>query len=215
MNDTLARAPLVGIYGGTFDPIHYGHINTVSDVASHTDLASILFIPSALPPHRTQPIASADHRLAMTRLGIIGHPGFRVDDRELKRNRPSYMVDTIHSLKQEHPQNRYCLILGMDALLGLEKWYRWETLFDTVHFIVMQRPGWPQPRARPDWWCERQVNTFAQLHGSKTGRIYLVETQPIDIRATDIRARLKAGQNISHLVPAKVRHYIHEHQLYE
>ncbi|NKB77419.1 MAG: nicotinate-nucleotide adenylyltransferase [Gammaproteobacteria bacterium] len=212
---TDSLGPLVGIYGGTFDPIHFGHINTVASVASQTGLKSVFFIPSAIPPHRPQPQANAQHRLEMTCIAIDGHPQFNIDDRELRRQNPSYMVDTVFSLKSENPENRYCLILGMDALLGLEQWHRWQSLLDQLHFIVMQRPGWSEPSTLPEWWRNRQAETFRQLQLSKAGRIYPIKIDPIDISATDIRNRLKKGKDVSQLIPDGVHRYICENQLYE
>jgi len=133
---------LQGIFGGTFDPIHLGHINTVRSVLKQTDLPSIVFMPAAAPPLREQPQASAKHRLEMVRIATEHEPRLLVDDRELKRNRPSYTVDTIASLQLENPDYRYGLILGVDAMRGLASWYRWQELLERVHFIVMNRPGW-------------------------------------------------------------------------
>ncbi|NKB62645.1 MAG: nicotinate-nucleotide adenylyltransferase [Gammaproteobacteria bacterium] len=207
--------PLIGIYGGTFDPVHYGHINPVSSVAEQSNLKRVLFIPSAIPPHRPQPVASAEDRLKMAQIAVSGYPRFRVDDRELRRNNPSYMIDTVLSLKAENPHQYYCLILGMDALLGLENWYQWEALFNHVHFIVMQRPGWSQSTPLPAWWQAREARTFSQLQQSKAGRIHLIKTDLIDISATEIRNRLKSDKDVSKLIPQGVYQYIRNNQLYE
>ena len=214
-HSTPAPTPLQGIYGGTFDPVHLGHVGTVTHVLEQTQLPTIRWIPSAIPPHRPTPGVSAHDRLAMVRLATADEPRFIVDDRELRRNKPSYTVDTIRSLNAQYPSQRYAIILGMDALLSLESWHEYEWLLDTVHIIVMQRPGWSAPDSLPHWWASRQVDQFAQLDTSNAGRIWPIKINPIDVSATEIRQRIQSGQDITGLAPPRVIDYIRHHKLYE
>jgi len=202
---------LQGVFGGTFDPIHLGHVNTVQSVLKQTDLQSIVFIPAATPPLREQPKASAKHRLEMVRIATERKPNFLVDDRELKRNSPSYTIDTIASLQLENPNYRYSVILGLDAMLGLTTWYRWQELLERVHFIVMKRPGW----SLPYWYRDRKVEAFDELTKTRVGKIYFIDIKPIDLSATYIRARIHRGEDVSKLLPEGILHYIKEKKLYE
>ena len=133
--------PPIGVFGGTFDPIHYGHLRAALEVKEALELSSVLFLPSSGPPHRRAPIASAAQRLQMVRLAVEGQPGFSVDDREIARGGVSYMVDTLVSLRSELGDTPLCLILGMDAFLGLDRWHRWHDLPGLTHFAVGHRPG--------------------------------------------------------------------------
>ena len=207
--------PLQGIYGGTFDPIHLGHLGTVSDVLNQTQLEVIRWIPSAIPPHRPTPGADADHRLAMVRIATESEPRFIVDDCELRRTTPSFTADTIRLLLSQSPERRYALILGMDALLGLPTWHQCEWLLDRVHIIVMQRPGWSAPHPLPKWWAKRQADQFDHLHQTNAGRIWAIKINPINISATQIRQRIQSGKDIQGLIPQGVLDYIRDHQLYE
>lgn len=204
-----------GIFGGTFDPIHNGHIETVSSVTDSCLLQGVRFIPSFIPPHRDQPGASAQHRLAMTRLGIGDDARFCADSRELERETTSYTFDTVKSLQREYPTHDYCFILGIDALLGVESWYRWQALLDAVHLLVMARPGWDIPSPAPPWLQQRQVQRLEELQEHSAGHILFVPVEPNPVSATQVRERIACGQSIEDLVPAAVASYINTHRLYQ
>ena len=207
--------PLQGIYGGTFDPIHLGHVETVSSVLAQTNLVTIRFVPAATPPHRPVPGTSARDRLAMTRIAVQHEPRFVVDDRELHRCQPSFTSDTIRSLMMENPDSRYSLILGLDAALGFDRWHEYQWLLDHVHLIVMARPGWSVPDSLPLWWREREVEEFAALEVAKAGKLWRVRINPVDISATRIRQALKHGEDIRQWLHNGVFEYIRENRLYE
>ncbi|MCK5724204.1 MAG: nicotinate-nucleotide adenylyltransferase, partial [Gammaproteobacteria bacterium] len=132
---------MIGILGGTFDPIHYGHLRTALDVQQCLSLDEVRFIPCGEPPHRDKPVAESLQRLAMVRAAIAGQKGFSVDDREIRREGPSYMVDTLTSLKHDFKTESLCLILGMDAFNGLEQWHQWQQIFELANIAVMKRPA--------------------------------------------------------------------------
>ena len=135
----------VGVFGGTFDPIHYGHLRTAFELLQALRLAEVRFIPCSDPPHRGKTYASAAERLRMVALAIDGQEGFVADDRELARGGPSYSIDTLLTLREEFPQRSLGLILGMDAFLGLHTWYRWDEILDVAHIVVAHRPGFKAP----------------------------------------------------------------------
>ncbi len=214
----MTRA-LYGLFGGTFDPLHNGHIETVSTVAEQCALEQICFIPAAVPPHRGQPHASAQQRLEMVALALVSlergrQTHFVVDDSELKRPAPSYTYDTVKSLQAQNVGRRYCLILGVDALLGLERWYRWQALLDSVHFIVMRRAGWEIPAPLPYWWQQRQVACIDTLKQYECGKICLIEVAPNPLSATEIRYGIAQGIDVSTMMPHSVWDYICTHNLY-
>ena len=213
---------LCGLFGGTFDPIHYGHLAPVREVCVAAGLAKVAYIPAAAPPHRPPPQAGADHRLAMTRIALAderqnGRP-FEADDVELKRRGPSYSIDTLQSLRRRHPKQRYALIVGLDALLGLETWHRWRALQQSVHIIVMTRPGWRAPEPPPAWWRLARAGTDSDsgdaLQRAAAGKLVFIDTAPVDASATEVRERIARGGDWDALVPPGVGDYIRKHNLY-
>ena len=137
------RSDAIGILGGTFDPIHYGHLRLADDVRRQLDLPEVRLIPAGEPPHREKPVASAPDRLAMTELGCAEFAGLSADDREIRRHGPSYTVLTLEELHEEQPMRPLLLLIGADAFAGLAGWHRWERLFTLAHFVVVERPGRP------------------------------------------------------------------------
>src|SRR5579884_1723014 len=132
----------IGLFGGTFDPIHYGHLRTAFELWQELRLAEVRFMPTGSPPHREQPLASAELRLRMVQAAVADQQAFVVDDREVRRTGISYSVDTLTELRGEYPDRSLCLLLGMDAFLGLPNWHRWRDLLDLAHVCVATRPGW-------------------------------------------------------------------------
>jgi nicotinate-nucleotide adenylyltransferase len=205
---------LYGIFGGTFDPVHNGHLNTVTAVQKSCNLEHVHFIPAGIPPHRKKPVAASNHRARMVALAVANHSGFDMDDRELKRNSPSYTYDTVESLQSENQSRKYCLILGIDALAALESWYRWRELLGAIHFIVMGRPGWKAPRPLPDWWQEALAVSVDELKLYRSGKIYAVAVPPSPVSSTEIRYGISRGVDVSSMIPAPVWEYICTHNLY-
>lgn len=210
---------LCGLFGGTFDPIHRGHLAPLREVQARLQaagLARIIYLPAARPPHRRQPVASAPQRLAMTRIAVADEPQFAVDDIELSRPGDSYTVATLAALRQQNPHRRYALIVGLDALLALETWHRWQTLQRSVHIIAMARPGWRLPKPLPSWWQAARVESGAELRRTVGGKILFMETTPQPISATLVRARLAAGEAeaVLPMLPSGVWDYICAHNLY-
>lgn len=213
---------MIGLLGGTFDPIHYGHLRIALEVKEALDLAEVRFIPCRQPAHRERPAATPEQRVALLRLGLADTPGFAVDCRELERPGPSYMVDTLASLRAEVGDTPLCLILGRDAFLGLPGWHRWQELTDYAHLAVVQRsPAGTaaQPREATgdelfDTWLTRHHRAPEQLRTSPAGGLCFLETTLLDISASLIRGLLRAGRDPRYLLPEAVLASIRRTGLY-
>ena len=207
---------MIGVYGGTFDPVHYGHLRTALEVQQQLGLTELRFIPAASPPHRQPPQATARQRLAMVTRALAGQPGMRVDDRELGRAGPSYMVDTLASLRAEYPATPLVLILGMDALLGLPGWYQWTRLLELAHIAVMERPGvaLPAEGELAELVRRHRVADAGALALQPAGGMAFVPVSQLAISATTIRALLAAGRSPRFLLPDSVLDYIRNEGLY-
>jgi len=214
-----AFAAPIGIFGGTFDPIHFGHLRPALELYEQLALQRVHMIPSAVPPHRPQPHASAEQRLTMLELALAGQPGLVVDSRELERSGPSYMVDTLASLRGEVGETPLCLLLGVDAFLGLPEWERWQQLLELAHIVIAHRPGWQLqqaniPQALRQALSSRWLETASQLRERPAGGVWLQGVTPLAISATDIRERIAAGYSANYLLPAAVWQYIQQQGLY-
>lgn len=206
----------IGVLGGTFDPIHIGHLRGALEVAELLALDEVRLIPSARPPHRDAPQVTAEQRLQLVRLAAEGEPLLRVDDRELARTTPSWTIDTLESLRGElGVDDQLFLLLGWDAFCGLPSWQRWTELLQHCHVLVLQRPDadTEAPEALRDLLAARSVNEPAALCGP-AGQIAFVWQTPLAVSATDIRRRLATGRSVRFLLPDAVLHYIDAHGLY-
>ena len=206
----------IGILGGTFDPIHYGHLRTALELKRAIELERVYFVPAAKPPHRSAPTTDAALRLRMVRAAIEGEPEFVADDRELKRPGLSYTFDTLQSFRAEFPARPICLLLGMDAFLNLPYWHKWRELLDLAHVVVAQRPGWDAPRGGSlgELYLERRTVQAHELLASLAGRIHFQPVTQLEISSTDLRASLRAGVDPKFLVPDSVRQIILETECY-
>ncbi|MFI4869754.1 MAG: nicotinate-nucleotide adenylyltransferase [Steroidobacterales bacterium] len=200
----------IGIFGGTFDPIHYGHLRTAFELLRALKLAQVRFLPTGNPPHRENPLAASDLRLEMVRAAVAGQPGFSVDDREIRRSGVSYSIDTLTELRGEHPARSLCLLLGMDAFLGMPTWHRWREIFELSHVVVAHRPGWKAPITGPlgELMVDRGTGSVRDLHTSAAGRLYVRAVTQLEIASTDLRALIMSGQDLRYLVPDAVRDLI-------
>jgi nicotinate-nucleotide adenylyltransferase len=202
----------IGVFGGTFDPVHFGHLRTGFELWQELRLAELRWMPTGNPGHREPPIADAELRLAMVRAAVADQPGFVVDDREVRRTGVTYSVDTLTELRNEFPGRSLCLILGMDAFLGLPHWHRWRELFDLAHVVVAHRPGWKAPTVGPlgEIMVERGTGGIRDLHTALAGRIYVHAVTQLEISSTDLRNIITSGRDPRFLVPEPVREIIVE-----
>lgn len=200
----------IGLFGGTFDPIHYGHLRTAFELWQALRLAEVRFLPSGNPPHREVPLAPASLRLEMVRAAVAGQSAFVVDDREIRRTGLSYSVDTLADLRREYPQRSLCLLLGMDAFIGMPNWHRWREIFDLAHVVVAHRPGWKAPITGPlgEVMVDRGTGSVRELHDAPAGRIYVHAGTQLEISSTELRQLILAGRDLRYIVPDVVRDII-------
>jgi len=199
---------MIGIFGGTFDPIHYGHIKPAMSVKQALHLTQIRFIPNHIPPHRDTPWLSVKQRLSLLKTALKNYPDVIIDQRELNRVGPSYMVDTLKSLKHDFPDEDLVLIMGMDAFLGISRWHQWKSLFDLCHLVVTTRPGVDQKimaerMSAEDYQflAEKMTRDVNALTPRETGKILLQSVPQLDISSTQIRSNLLKGEDISQWMP--------------
>ena len=207
---------MIGILGGTFDPVHFGHLRPALDLLDELALDHVRLIPCGVPPHRAAPRAHADHRLTMLRLATSGEPRLRIDERELHRPGPSYMVDTLLSLRAELGDTPLALVIGMDALQGLANWHRWRELVDLCHLLVMERPGGAAPTTGElaALVAARRVKRVDELRSRAAGGLLFHRVTQLDISASRIRALVREDKSPRYLLPAAVHDYLRAAQLY-
>ena len=217
----MSIAP-IGILGGTFDPIHHGHLCLAQEVLEQCRLGAVRFIPTGTPPHREAPRANAAQRLAMVKLALQGNVQFELDEREIHKNDPCYTVDTLAGLRSDFgTQQSLCLLMGGDAFLQLHTWHRWEHLFELAHIVVVQRAGMPLGNAMKNADAKLQAEYQARLAPSPAalaetpaGRIAVIDMPALEISATNIRRRINEHRSIRYLVPDAVHDYILSNHLY-
>jgi nicotinate-nucleotide adenylyltransferase len=197
---------VIGLFGGTFDPVHNGHLRAAYELKHRLGIERIHFIPAGQPPHRPEPMAPVELRLQMLEAALADEPGCCIDLREIEREGPSYSVDTARSFRNEYPEHVLCLMLGMDAFLGLPQWHRWQDLLDMVNFVVARRPGTSLPSSGELGRLleERQVVPDASLTWARSGQIVIQNVTQLEIASTDLRESIRAGIKPRFLVPPAV-----------
>lgn len=205
---------MLGIFGGTFDPVHYGHLRAALEVREIFRLEQVRLIPNFSPPHRGEPSASSAQRLAMLRLATADLPCVMIDTRELERAGPSYMVDTLQSLRGDFPERTLLLCIGVDAFNSLTGWHRWRELFDHAHIVVLTRPGY-RATLRDDFFRARQVFAVDDLARQRAGKLLFQEITALDISASAIRHLIADRRDPRFLLPDAVLDYIYRHGLYQ
>lgn len=210
---------LIGLFGGTFDPVHQGHLNSVSLLDKSLQFEHVYWILSARPPHKNELSASIEHRYAMLELALQKHQHYLPDDSEVTRTEASYTYTTAQHFRERYPNASLCLIVGADSLQNLHTWYRYEELIDQVHLVVMHRPGYSMDI--PEFLTNRQVDSEQELRESTAGKLLFFEQSNFDVSSTQLRGELKKGLNFQdqhvqaeQLLSKPVLNYIQHHQLY-
>lgn len=206
----------IGLLGGTFDPIHYGHLRPALAAQRLLGLDEVWLMPNAIPPHKDGgDITPPHHRLAMVRAVCDAHPGFKLCDIELElaaSGTPSYSVNTLKVLKQRYPDCDFVFLMGMDSLLSLPRWHEWQLLPGLCSLAVSTRPGWqPELHKLPD---SVQNALVSQLSRGSTGEIQLLDVPPQPYASTEIRKALNKGNFPADMMPKEVTDYIQHHHLY-
>ena len=193
----------IALFGGTFDPVHYGHLRLAEEAREAAGLERVLFVPAHTSPFRLQePLSESRHRLLMTRLAIADNPAFEASDIEIQRGGVSYTVDTVMTLRAMYPDAELYLIMGADTLQGFMSWYRPEAIVKECHLLVGVRPRYDLQAA------------LEHLPDAIRARVQPVPMTPLDISARDLRQRIRAGRSIRYLTPPNVIEYIQQHRLY-
>lgn len=206
----------IGILGGTFDPIHMGHLRMAIELYEALDLAKVHIMPCFQPMHRKQPVASPEHRLAMVKCAVQGEPALYADDREIQRKGSTYTIDTLLEMREAMPDIPLCLLVGIDAFLGFLSWHRWKEILNHAHIIVAHRPHYQLPATGliADLMQERLQHELAFIHENQAGGILFRPITALEISATDIRKQIAMRRNPRYLLPDGVYDYIKQHGIY-
>ena len=208
----------IGIFGGTFDPIHFGHLRTAFELLQALRLNEMRFMPAGNPPHRETTIAELPSSASRwCKAATEGQQGFTVDDREIRREGLSYSVDTMRTLRADFPDHSLCLIVGMDAFLGLPKWHQWRELLELAHLVVAHRPGWRAPSMGPlgELLVDRGTGRINDLHEQRAGCIYIHAVTQLEISSTEVRKLIATGRDPRYLMPDSVREIIEQTGCYK
>lgn len=200
----------IGVMGGTFDPVHYGHLHPAAEVCDGVGMEQIRFVPSRVPVHRDQPVATLADRVRWLQMAAAEFPQFVVDMREVERDSPSWMVLTLESMAHEFPYSPLCLIMGMDAFLKLDSWHRWGDLFEYAHIVVTHRPGFDRPSTDKanqllDGREAEKMDELYVLPRAAGGKIFFYPVTPLEISATEIRKNIRNGGSSASMVPESIR----------
>ncbi|MGB5179082.1 MAG: nicotinate-nucleotide adenylyltransferase [Gammaproteobacteria bacterium] len=207
---------MIGILGGTFDPVHYGHLRPALEIQQALDLDEVRLLPSHVPPHRSQPHATPQQRLVMLHAAVADDPAFTVDTREFGREGPSYTFDTLQSLRAELAADGLCLLIGMDAFREFTSWHRWREILDYSHLVVMTRPGMsvPEQGEMADFISLHRVADAATLKSRTSGLLLFQPVTQLEISSTGIRQLLASGKRADFLLPESVLEIIYSEGLY-
>jgi len=207
---------MIGVFGGTFDPIHFGHLRTALEVYQALGLSEVRLIPCRQPPHRDMPQASAAQRLAMLNSAVRGQPGLVVDERELCRDGPSYTVLTLRELREAFPDSPLCMIIGTDTFAGLDTWWQWREILALSHIVIVERRGAVAATGElAEILTERRAATAAELAAHTAGRIITQRVTPLEISATGIRDMIGRGLSPRYLLPNSALAIIEDQAIYK
>ena len=211
-----SSAEPIAIFGGTFDPVHYGHLRCADEARQKLGLKSLYLLPAGQPVHRDPPQATVKQRLAMLEAACREFASLRVDDRETQRSGPSYMVDTLHEIRTSFSDRSLILLIGQDAANQLQTWFHWEQLFELAHIVILTRPGACRQyqSEMADQIQQRSVTDVRELRKSRAGLVLHMEVESIDISASNIKSILRSGELPGSMLPTAVLEYIIENRLY-
>ena len=203
-------------FGGTFDPVHYGHLRCADEAREKLGLKNLHLLPAGTPPHRACPQTSTRQRLDMLKLAQTEFPALKIDERETRREGPSYMVETLQELRAEFPQQPLLLLIGQDAANLLHTWFHWQQLFSLAHIVILTRPSIKMEyRHDVAEQIQQRLHVDPQkLLRSQAGGVLQLEVASIDVSATNIKKLISQGRSLRSMMPAAVINYINENRLY-
>ncbi|WP_348709120.1 nicotinate-nucleotide adenylyltransferase [uncultured Pseudoalteromonas sp.] len=208
---------MIAIFGGTFDPIHLGHINMAQQCVQQCQLDTLYFMPCAIPAHKAKPGISDEHRINMLKLAIENNPHFAIDYRELNREGASYSLLSLKELRAENPSSPIIFLIGMDSFNSLDKWFKWQEIVELCHIVVYQRPG--QHCQVSGELAVYKENAFteqlSQLQQTHAGKLFFLDGLQVNAASSEIRKKLHLNDNIAELLPTTVSQYIAQHHLYQ
>lgn len=206
----------MALFGGTFDPVHYGHLRCADEVRRKLGLNNLYLLPAGTPPHRDTPSATVEQRLEMLQLARLEFPKLLIDDRETRRSGPSYMVDTLTEMRSSLENRPLLLSIGQDAANLLHTWFQWERLFELAHIVILTRPGTPSkyPPELANQVQLRSGSDMQELIKTEAGKVLHLEVESIDVSATGIKRILRSGGSPESMLPAAVLEYINKNRLY-
>ena len=207
----------IGLLGGSFDPVHHGHLRSAIDVADLLNLQSIYLLPNFRSPHKTANQSSNQHRLDMLRLATSDCEQLEVDEQEITVPGASYTVDTLQSMRQQHPNRPLCFLMGMDSLLSFTTWHRWQDILSLCHLVVSSRPGWSLPLTGDivRLLTDHRTDDVNDLQRRLAGHIFIHEAHPLSISSSEIRQLRQQNKSCQFLLPKNVNDYLIKHQLYQ
>lgn len=207
----------MGVYGGTFDPVHKGHIQPVLQAAEQAGFDHVKLIPCHIPPHKGKPRALPAQRLEMLELICAEFSCFSIDERELKKGTPSYTVETLQELRTQIPDSSIAFFMGMDSFANLNKWYKWQELLDLSHIVVCERSDQVDqlPQEIGIYYQQHGTQESADLHTSTCGKIFIANTQDVQVSSSLIRKRIKDNESYREFVPDSIYQYIQRCKLYQ
>ncbi|MBQ4831680.1 nicotinate-nucleotide adenylyltransferase [Pseudoalteromonas sp. MMG010] len=208
---------MIAIFGGTFNPVHLGHLNMAKRCVAKFNLSTLYFMPCAIPAHKAAPGISNTHRIEMLRQATASYPYFKLDLRELQRSGPSYSLLSLQELRAEHPTMPILFLIGMDSFTSLANWYEWQQVTSLCHIVVYQRPGQPCEVSDElaEYFNKAQTNDIASLQKTLAGKLYFLSGEQHPAASSLIRSELKKGDNRSELLCPSVSQYIAQHKLYQ
>jgi nicotinate-nucleotide adenylyltransferase len=220
----MQLSPPLGIFGGTFDPIHNGHIFPVLEGAEKTNIKKVALMPCYIPSHKNPATASSQDRLNMVELVCAEHPLFYPDTRDINRGKPTFSLDSLTEIRQAMPSTPLCFFIGTDSLQNLFTWHEWAQLFSLCHFVVCERKGESVQDLKghsenllqvQNLLNKRQTFNPMDLHHSLSGHIYVANTQTLTMSSSKIRQQLTNYQSVEAFLPPKILDYIQQHKLYQ
>ncbi len=203
----------IGLFGGTFNPIHCGHLLAAESVVSQLGLDELRFLPAAQSPFKSRPEISNLHRLSMLELATADYPKLNIDARELQKPGPSYTIDSVTQIVHENPGDQLYLMVGMDAWEAFERWKQWQKITELCHLVVLSRPGYSAP-VLSDYWQKKQPGNIQALKSSTAGKLIFITVPASKAASNEIRRRIGLGKKVDENLPDPVVHYIKQHQLY-